>query len=434
MEEVLDRAGRVSDKAELYILTQDETPVTFEANHLKMLEGKQTTGVALRIIKDGRLGLASTTNMGKLKELVDSAAETAQFGAEAKFDFPYSSHFPDVKTFDPEVERLDVSSMIDAGRRIIDAIHAYDPDILCDVGIEKSTASVRIINTNGLDAQFKQSSFGIGIHGNLIRDTDMLDVYESQEASQPNLDYMKMTSRLIEKVKLAERLAAVATCRIPVIFTPKGLASTFIGPIASALNGKVVWQGASPLGQRLGQKIADERLNLHDDGTIQLRPTSRPFDDEGVPTQRTPLIENGVLKNFYYDLQTAGLAGTKSTGNGFRGLGSLPSPSLTALLFSPGDTTYDQMVKNIKEGVIVDQVMGAWAGNILAGEFSGNIHLGWKIENGEVVGRVKNAMVAGNVIDAFQNIVAIGTEAEWIGGGLKIPAMQFENIGVATKE
>jgi PmbA protein len=147
------------------------------------------------------------------------------------------------------------------------------------------------------------------------------------------------------------------------------------------------------------------------------------------------LIEGGVLKNFYYDLQTAGLAGTNSTGNGYRSLYSLPGPSLAALIVPAGEAKYGEIVDGIKEGVLIDQVMGAWAGNVLAGDFSANIHLGYKIENGEIVGRVRDTMVAGNVFQALKDSVeALGSETSWVGAGMKTPAILLGNISVSSRE
>jgi PmbA protein len=85
----------------------------------------------------------------------------------------------------------------------------------------------------------------------------------------------------------------------------------------------------------------------------------------------------------------------------------------------------------MKEGIIVDQVLGAGQSNQLAGEFSVNLDLGYKVENGEIVGRVKNTMVAGSIFEAA--IAALGDRAEWVGGGAYVPYILFSNLGVAAK-
>ena len=219
---------------------------------------------------------------------------------------------------------------------------------------------------------------------------------------------------------------------MPVLFTSKGVAMTLVAPLRMALSGRMVVQGASPLGDKVGQIVADERFGLSDDGLLAWAPGSGACDHEGVPCRRTPLIDSGRVAGFYFDLQTAGQAGVESTANGFRSLESLPSPSPTSLVVAPGDASLEDMVGSMGEGILVDQTMGAWSGNLISGDFSGNVHLGWKVERGKVVGRVKDTMVAGNIFRALSRLEAIGREAEWAGDVLT-PALAFKSLSVAAK-
>ena len=180
-------------------------------------------------------------------------------------------------------------------------------------------------------------------------------------------------------------------------------------------------------------QVFDSSLSLCDDATIPYQVASCPCDDEGVPGQRTPLIENGVVSQFLYDLQTAGLANTRSTGNGSRN-GGLPAPSINSLVIKEGETSLADMVTGIKLGLIVEQLIGAAQGNVLNGDFSGNVLLGYKIENGEITGRVKDTMVSGNVYHVLKQIDAIGNDARWVEGFLKTPSIYCSNMSVATKE
>jgi PmbA protein len=95
------------------------------------------------------------------------------------------------------------------------------------------------------------------------------------------------------------------------------------------------------------------------------------------------------------------------------------------------------MVKSIKEGLLVLDVMGLGQGNPISGEFSVNVQLGYKIEDGEVIGRVKDVMLAGNVYDALNDIVAIGDKAEWLsafGGSYLIPPIQIGSLSVVARQ
>jgi PmbA protein len=234
-------------------------------------------------------------------------------------------------------------------------------------------------------------------------------------------------------LELAKNQASVRSGQMPVIFTPDGVVSAFLPALMSAFNGKTVLEGASPLGKRLGEQVFDMQLSLYDDPTIDYAPHSRPCDDEGVPSRRVPLIESGVVRNFLYDLQTAGQSNVASTGSGGRGRGGLMFPSVSALVFSTGKTLFEEMLLGIKEGLLIEQLMGAEQGNVLGGDFSGNVLLGYKIENGKIVGRVKNTMVSGNVYQILKDAATLGKEAKWVSGVVLAPHIYCSNLSVASK-
>ena len=204
------------------------------------------------------------------------------------------------------------------GEELIARIIKHTPEIICEGGVTKATGTFSILNSRGGKINYRQSSFGIGIEGALIRGTDMFFVGDSDSSCHPILNIDELAKTIIRQLELAKRQAKVASKTMPVIFTPDGIASSLVMPLMSAFNGKTVLEGASPIGDKLGKVVFDKNLNLQDDPTIPYRPRSQPCDDEAVPCQRTPLITNGTVSNFLYDLQTAAKAKTKSTGNAQR--------------------------------------------------------------------------------------------------------------------
>jgi len=348
MEEILELARKQTEAAEVFQVVSEETPVHFQANHLKAIQSKQSTSISLRIIKNGRLGFAAASGEIDKQQLVNIALETAQFGMTAKFDFPSSRLFPEVKILDPEVEAVPLAEMVELGQRLIDPLTRNTPGILCDAGVSKDTLSIKVINSNGGQIEYKKTVFGMGVGGTLIRDTDMLFVGEGQESCHPLRDTQAITSVVLRQLELARNTAAAPTRSMPVIFTPDEAASALIAPLMAAFNGKTVLQGASPVGKRLGEAVFDANLSLYDDPTIEFAPHSRPCDDEGVPSRITPLIENGIVRNFLYDLQTAGQAGAQSTGSGSRGRGGLVTPSPSAFIINTGPSS--QQVWFIESG------------------------------------------------------------------------------------
>ncbi|MBI2850040.1 MAG: TldD/PmbA family protein [Chloroflexi bacterium] len=432
VEEILAKAKKVAQEAEVFLVSSEETSVQFEANRLKHVQSRQSQAVSLRVIKNGRIGYASSTTTENSQELVNMAVETAQFGQKAEFEFPSPTAYKGVRIFDASVAKVSPETMTGLGEKMISTVRKGTPGLLCEGGVGRSTTTVSIMNSRGGQASYKESHFSLGIEGQLVRDTDMLFVGDSQSSCRPILETSEVTGIILKQLEYARTQAPVATKPMPVIFTTQGVASALVSPLMAAFNGKTVLEGASPIGSKLGQLVFDKRFSLRDDPLVSYRPSSRPCDDEGVPSQRTPLVTRGVISNFLYDLQTAGLAKTKSTGNGSRGRGALPAPSPSAFIITPGKTTFDEMVSDIKEGLVVEQLMGATQGNVLGGDFSGNLLLGYKIENGKIVGRVKDTMVSGNIYKLLKDIAAIGSESRWEGSFLNTPPIYLTNVSVAS--
>ena len=432
MEEILAQASKVAEQAEVFRVSSESTPIHFEANRLKQVQTKESTSTSLRLIKGGKIGYAQANGFIEPETLVNMALETCQFGAKSAFEFPGHTAYPHTDILDTRIDKITIDEMVDLGERLIASITKHTPDVLCQASVVKGIISVDIINSRGGQASYAKSFFELGLEGVLVKGDDMLFVGDSQSSCHPILDFKSLAEEITAQLELAKRNASISTKSMPVIFTPLGVASTLMAPITAAFNGKIVLDGASPLKDKLGKQIFDKGLSLWDDATLPYQIASYPFDDEGVPGQRTSLIDSGVASHFFYDLQTAALANTKSTGNGGR-QGGLPTPSTSSLVIGKGNVPYHDMVRDIKEGLVIYMLMGAEQGNILSGDFSGNVLLGYKVESGEITGRVKNTMVSGNVYQILNKLEAIGDEAKWVGGLLQTPHLYCPSLSVAAK-
>ncbi|HWO94732.1 MAG TPA: TldD/PmbA family protein [Dehalococcoidia bacterium] len=432
-ERVLGAARRSADQTEVFVLEADETPVRFEANRLKQISSRRTSGLALRVVKNGRIGFASSTAPGDVENLVAMALDVAQFGAEAKFDVAEAAEYPPVDVCDEAVEAVSAETMVQLGQTVIDRIRADAAELLCEASVHRVVQRIRLLTSGGADASYKRTIFAVHAEGTLVRGTDMLFLGDGEASCRLMRSGHTIAEAILQQLAWARETApAVTTKRMPVVFTPQGFASTFLAPLASAFSGRSVLQGSSPIGHRKGEAVYDHQLSIVDDATIAFRPSSRSFDAEGVASRRVPLIDRGVVANFLYDRQTAGLAGVESTGHGERSLSTLPSISPATLMVEPGPCTFEEMLSDIDEGIVVEVLMGATQGNVQGGDFSGNVLLGYKVERGKIVGRVKNTMVAGNAHEALANIVAIGSEPRWVGGSIYLPAIAFAELSVST--
>jgi PmbA protein len=425
--------GAGAQQAEVFAVQSEETPVRFEANRLKEINARQTSGVALRVIVNGRIGFASSTKPRDVEELVAAAIETAPFGPEAHLDFPRDGAAPEVDVFDSAVQTLPVDQMIETGQTLIDAVCAVEPELLCDAYVRRGDSTVTIANSNGGHFSYRGTGYSAWVNGTLIRGRDMLFVGDGDASCRSALDLKAVEASVVSQLENSRRTAEARTAELPVIFTPLGVASSLIGPLTIAFSGRMVHQGQSPLVGCLGKAMYDTRLSVWDDATLPFRPGSRPFDDEGVASRCNSLIEKGIVRSFLYDLQTAGLAKAESTGSAERSLAAQPSISTSSLVIDEGEMTFEEMLGNVKEGLVVEELMGAGQGNVMGGDFSGNVLLGYKIEGGEVTGRVKDTMVAGNVHEALKRLIAIGRESRWVGGSLRTPPLFFESLTVSAK-
>ncbi len=420
-------------QAEAFQVSNEESPVAFEANRLKEINSRHTSGVALRVIANGRIGFASSTRPGDVEDLAKAALDTAPFGPEAHFDFPKQAEAPAVEVFDPATEAITVDDMVQLGQSLIDSVRKVEPDLLCQASVRRVIGTTTLVNSNGGGFTSRGSMYGTWMYGTLIRGTDMLFVGDGDASCSPKLSTETMIREIGWQLEYSRRNATCRTAEMPVLFTAAGFSSALVGPLIMALNGRLVHQGQSPLVGQLGEEKYDARVSLHDDATLAMRPGSRPFDDEGVASRRIPLIDHGTVSSFMYDLQTAGLAGTESTASAGRSLTSQPAISTSSIVFAEGDTTMADMVKSVKEGIVVEELMGAGQGNVMGGDFSGNVLLGYKIENGEIVGRVKDTIVSGNVHDALRGILALGSEGRWNNGTVYASPVLFERLAVSSK-
>jgi PmbA protein len=434
LEELLEKAKRVSQEAEVFYVHHRDEPVLFEANRVKLVESRESSGVSLRVIKDGKVGFSSTSDFRDTDSLVNNTMEMVPFGPEARLEFPTYSSFSPVEIYDPRTESFPMDQMVNLGQTAIDRLVGSNSDLVCDASVSKGVTTITVLNSRGGYATYTKSIFALGVSGTLIKDTDMLFVSDGKSSCRPITDTSEIVATVEKQLEYSRNIVSAPVGQVPVIFTPKGVRGALLGPLMGGFSGKTVLQGASPLVGKLGEKMLDRRFSLWDEPYLPYVPGSRMCDDEGVPSRRMPLIDKGVISNFLYDLQTAAQAGEESTGNAHRGISSLPSPGTSVIVIGEGDVSYQDMIGGVKDGLIVESLLGAGQSNILGGDFNANVLLGYRVEGGSVTGRVKNTVISGNVYTALKDIQATEREGHWVGGSLWTPAFCLGSVSVATKE
>jgi PmbA protein len=422
--------------AEVFQSSTLARPVIFEGNRLKQVETLQAEGVALRLWHNGKPGLAVGYGPIEPQTLVEKAlaisllnpAETPDLSTGGQQDFGEIG------------QTVAVEQIVEWGKGAIAQIRDHHPEAICEAELSCDIEYTRLINSTGLDYRLQDTTLSGYISAELIDQDDFLYVSDGT-VSRNHLDMQAVADSITRRIGWANRTVAPASGQVPVIFTAAA-ASLLWDTLRSALNGKRVQEGTSPWGLKerpkqgeaasMGERVIASAITLRQDPTFG--PYSCPFDDEGVLTQPLMLVEAGVVKNWYCDRTTGkssspgGLFSIGSTGNGIRpGLGSYPTPGLINLLVAPGDLSWEALIAQQSQAIIVDQFLGE--GGDITGDLSINLELGYWVSQGEIVGRVKDTMVSGNTYTALNNLIALGSELEW-SGSTYTPAVMVGALSV----
>ncbi|MGE5560269.1 MAG: TldD/PmbA family protein [Chloroflexota bacterium] len=427
---------------EVYHISAASRSVSFRAGELVQAAARMREGYALRVIADGRIGFATANTLEDPRRVVDKALASAAFGPQAAFRFPTHKQEPR-RSVDERLMTIADADLADLGRHLVDKIKSYNSDFSVSAGVSVHRERVEVGNTAGGGGSTERTFIDVSGGGELVTGDDILNVYGGIVSGTRDIDVDRFADQTWGLVARAKAIVPAGAGVMPVLLTPKVLAGTVFTPLTAAFSGRSVLQRTSPLEDKVGSKPFDSRLNIEDNPLLDGGPAFAAIDDEGVAGDRIELIRAGVVSGFVWDLQTGGLASHASTGSGRKigrtsgaGLNAQPVPGFSNTIVAPGSTPFWELVRSMKSGLIIDSVSGAPGFNP-SGEFSVTIQVGYRVENGEIVGRVKNAMAAGNVFSMLNDIVDIGSEPQWLGGGeggaLSVPAMLFGGLRVVSK-
>ncbi len=447
IDRLLDAARGKVDGADALWRREEQTAVSFESGRLKAAGISEEAGLNLRVVAQGRMGVAGTTAAKPdPKELVARARASAELGEAVELAFPNASpeSLPPIPTFFDRTANASLSELIRMGRLLVERLAR--PDCQVNVAVQREVADTAVGNTAGARGEYRATGIAVTADITRIAGDDVLMVYDQYVgADMPSDADLEALVRSVDtRLTAALKIVAPPDGALPVVFTPAGLAAVVL-PLEQALSGKTVLQGSSPLAGKVGEALFDARLSILDDPLTPGRPLSRPVDDECVPSRCNGLVERGVVGQFVYDLETAARAKTQSTGNGRRGVFGKPHIGYTNILFRMVDgpqggaqhaarlpTLGGGLIDDIQDGLIVDDLIGVGQGNVISGAFSHPVGLAYRVQNGEITGRVKDAAVAGNAYDLLKKIGGFGTDGRWLGARWS-PSLLLEGVSVARR-
>ncbi len=219
----------------------------------------------------------------------------------------------------------------------------------------------------------------------------------------------------------------VKTTRVPIVFDQL-VARSLLENVFEAVNGDSIYRGASFLAGKLGERVAGQNVTVIDDGTMPGGFGTSPFDSEGVPTRRTVVIEQGMLKSYLLNTYTAKKLGLQTTGNASRGLAGNPGIGAGNFFLEKGGRSQKEIIADIKDGLYVTEFLG-FGVNLVTGDFSRGASGIW-IVNGELAYPVEEITVAGNLKEMLFHIAEIGSDLEF-RGSVASPTLRIEGMTVA---
>ncbi len=414
---------------ELFTIKNRNFTVNFENNKFKGIEEGEVEGFAVRVKKDGKIGFSFSEGNRNIEDVIETAFTMMQFADSANFSFAKKGMLPSVKCFDEKIVNENRDDAIQLGKEFIEFIKSLKDNIQAGFSLQRSVLSQAIITTEGFDGNFDKTVKSISAGGFYAETGNFLEVFASQARSLDNLfDLETLKEKIRTNISAAKMNTKILSGKYPVIFTPFAVGNLLM-PILSALNGKNVLKGYSLLKGKLGQEIFSSNLSIIDNPVLSGGVYSAPFDDEGIPVQRKELIAKGVVTNYLSDLYTSSKLKI-APGNGYRSLSSMPRPVSSNIIIRPGEVAVKDML-NVKKGILIESLMGVMMGNVVGGEVTGNIELGYLIENGKIVGRIKNAMLGLNVFNALKDI-ALSKENIWTDKYVS-PYFYIPNVFITAK-
>jgi PmbA protein len=432
-------AGGATD-AECTISEGEEFGVNVRMRELEKLIEAGSRGAGLRILIGKNTGASYTSDLSRegIDLLVKSAIELADITTEDPHaGLPEAAELGaiegDLGLYSADVADLETTVKIDAAKRAEAAALATDPRIFNSEGGGFDTYTGRHIfaNSRGFAGEYRSSYCSIDASP-VAREGESMERDHWGHAARRFKDLESpeyVGRRAAERALRRLNPVKVETQKVPVVFEPR-TARTLLDSVYEAVHGMSIYRHESFLAGKLGEKVAGENVTIVDDATIPGLFGTSPFDDEGVRSRRTSVIQRGVLKSYLLNTYAARKLGMKTTGNASRGLTGNAGIGHGNFYLEKGVQTPEQIVASVANGFYVTQLMG-FGVNIVTGDYSQGASGLW-IRNGELAFAVSEVTIAGNLKEMLIGIEAIGSDLEF-RGSLAAPTIKIGEMTVAGK-
>jgi PmbA protein len=424
--------------AECVVREGDEFSAVVRLGQVETLKEAGSRSIGVRVFFGQRAAstYSSDFSAAGIERMLNSALELAKITSEDPYaGIPEADKLGslsgDLDLYHEDVYSLAGPERIDYARRAEKAALDSDSRIKNSEGgsFDAATGRKVLANSHGFVGEYRRSYCSVAAVPIAQDDAGKMqrDYWYSVARSFSRLDPAEQVGKEAARRTL-RRLGArkAKTAHVPVVLDPM-VANSMLEHIFEGVNGDSVYRGASFLAGKLGQQIAGSNITVIDDGTMIGGFGTSPFDGEGIPTRRTVVIENGILKSYLLNTYTAKKLGLETTANASRGLAGTPGIGPGNYFLQAGTKSPQQIIGDIKDGLYVTEFLGMGV-NLVTGDYSRGASGLW-IVNGELAYPVEEITVAGNLKDIFNNISEIGSDLEF-RGSVASPTIRIDGLTV----
>jgi PmbA protein len=424
--------------AECTLAEGEEFSAGVRMREVESLKQAGSRGAGIRVLAGRHTGSSRTSDLSEkgIEEMVRSAMDLARVTTEDPHaGLPDAADLGaieiDLRLYDPAIEAMETDWKIAQARLAEETALSADPRISNSEGASFNSylGARAFANSRGFTGSYRTTSCGLSV------------VPVAKSNGHMERDYWHTASRRAAGIESAEevgrRAAArtlrrldarkAATQKAPVIFEPR-VAGSLLGDFCDAVNGGAIYKHASFLTGKLGEKVASEALTIIDDSTMPGLFGSTPFDDEGVTSRRTVVIERGVLKSYLLNTYFAHKLGLKTTGNASRGLSGNAGIGSGNFYIEAGGITEEAMIAQVRQGLYITELIGASANNVTGDYSSGAAGL-W-IENGELAYAVSEITIAGNLKQMLMDLSQTASNLEF-RGSIASPTIMIQEMTIS---
>lgn len=426
------------DQSDVFFVKNLSLNSSIRLNKLEKNEHSENFEIGIRAIKGKKQSIISSNNIdfknidllvNRVCEMVSVVPDNQYCGLASEKEITdfNQKDFVELDLFDPKVPTL-----IELNNKAIELeSNALKNNMIINsegAEVAWSKSDFFLAASNGLYQEFSKSSSSYilailaGNESSMEREYD----FKSEVYFNDLGDLKKVGETTAEKAVAKLNSRKIKTCKTSVMFDSK-IASSLLRNLLTASNASLIARGTSFLKDKLNSRLFDNKINIIDDPLLVKKTKSKLMDCEGIKSNKKNLIENGKLNFFFNSLEQSRQLNQQPTGHASRGPSSLPYPSSTNLYLEKGTTSKESMLKSMKKGFLVTELMGSSI-NMSNGDYSRGASGFW-VENGEIAYPVSEVTIAGNLLKIFECLIP-ANDLEF-NFGINAPSCLIENMTIA---